>query len=124
MTVVRTVSCHLAGVRFAWFGLCLRSRGCALLRCVWDGVRVSFWIGCCVGERWAGSIGSIAGLRLWVVVCMVVSLAFNWARVSWRLGCLIGFFTMLLLLDSGYLAIRCFDGSMWYCLVIIFVRQG
>ena len=118
MTVVRTVSCHLAGVRFAWFGLCLRSRGRALLRCVWDGVRCLLdWV-LCRGTV-SGSLGSIADLRLWVVVYIVISLAFHQVvfpgiRVSYWL------FIMLLFLDLGYLTIHCFNSSVQYCLIIIF----
>ena len=76
VAVVRTVSCHLAGVRLAWFGLCLRSRGRALLRCVWDGVRCLLDCVLCRGVV-SGSLGSIADLRLWVVVYIVISLAFH-----------------------------------------------
>ena len=76
VAVARTVSCHLAGVRFAWFGLCLRSRDDALLCCVWDGVRCLLD---CVLYRGtvSGSLGSIVDLRLWVVVYTVISLAFH-----------------------------------------------
>ena len=96
--------------------------GRALRRCVWDGVGCFFnWVLCrgAVG----GSLGSIAGLRLWVVVCMVVSLAFI-GLCFMELGCLVGFFIVLLFLESGHLAIRCFGVSVRYCLVIIFVREG
>ena len=48
-----------------------------------------------------GSLGSIAGLRLWVVVCMVVSLAFI-GLCFLELGCFVGSFIVLLFLDSGY----------------------
>ena len=76
MTVVRTVSCHLAGVRFAWFGLCLRSRGRALLRCVWDGVRCLLdWV--LYRGTVSGSLGSITDLRLWVVAYIMIPLAFH-----------------------------------------------
>ena len=76
MTVVRTVSCHLADVRFVWFVLCLRSRGRALLRCVWDGVRCLLDCVLCRGTV-SGSLGPIADPRLWVVVYIVISLPFN-----------------------------------------------
>ena len=76
MTVARTVSYNLAGVRFALFGLCLRSRGRALLRCVWDGVRCLLDWALCRGTV-SGSLGLIADLCLCVVVYIVISLAFH-----------------------------------------------
>ena len=63
-------------VRLAWFGLCLRSLGRALLRCVWDGVRRLLDCILCRGTV-SRSLGSIADFRLWVVAYKVISSAFH-----------------------------------------------
>ena len=63
-------------------GLCLRSRGRALLRCIWDGVRCLLDCVLCRGVV-SGSLGWIAVLRLWVVVYIVISLAFHQVRFPW-----------------------------------------
>ena len=63
MAVVRRSSCHLAGMWLAWFVLCFRSRGRALLRCVLDGVRSLLDCVLCRGLV-SGSLGSIGDLRL------------------------------------------------------------
>ena len=101
MTVVRMVSCHVVGVRFALFGLCLRFRvvPCGAVSGMVLGV---FLIGCCVGERWAGLWG-----RLLVFACgSLCAWWFPWLSsgcVSWSWGVLLAFSSCCFSLNPGIL---------------------
>ena len=48
-------------------------------------------------------------------------LSFTSSSVFWGLGCLIGFFVMLLFIDLRYLTNHCFDSSVQYCLILVLV---
>ena len=73
-----TVSCHLSDVRLAWYGLCLRSRGRALLCCVWGSVGCLLDCVLCRGMV-NRSLETIFVLLFCVVVYIVISLAFHGA---------------------------------------------